>query len=61
MKKKEKKEIIQRFLYLMNAEYHSYQEILSQMNNAFQSRKALILMRELSENLKAENWKALFF
>ncbi len=28
MKKKEKKEIIQRFLYLMNAEYHSYQRIL---------------------------------
>jgi len=28
MKKKEKKEIIQRFLYLMNAEYHSYRETL---------------------------------
>jgi len=28
MKKKEKKEIIQMFLYLMNAEYHSYREVL---------------------------------
>ena len=28
MKKKEKKEIIQRFLYFMNAEYHLYREVL---------------------------------
>ncbi len=34
---------------------------LFHMNNDFQDRKSLILMRKLSENLKAENWKSFYF
>ncbi len=51
MKQQEKNDIMTKIDWMNN--------LLFQMSNTFRDRKALILMWELSENLKAENWKAL--
>jgi len=59
-----KAESIIKMWFILKTQYKQLNLItlfLFHMSNDFQDRKSLILMRELSENLRAESWKSLIF